>query len=667
MRIEIVRQGKPTARIIHLMGVSDIKNELSYTPKVELVVSLIEDARPWDEVRFHHSDKVFQGVITDLAPDYDNMTMTITATHIIQEWERVQLPTNRAIKFVQLRDVMAHPEFRPAAWNVDLQNDLADYYIDYVFSKETQLDALTTITEMTPYAHWRVNPHIAGRNIEVGQFGEKSGYVFSAHRQGNGIMPIIRVSSSGVNFSRVKNKAVVYAQKSDSGMPSMSLRDVYVRPELQLPEFPIEVIRDDCNNERSYDYSDEYPAIAPNQNIEYAIRDTHSIATEGLEIETTLSFATLSPFATDNELVSDEDRIKSAHVAYLSAVKQLIQLRRYEDMRITTGGIPPNLLPGDRVYIEFEPTKKRFLECTQISENFVGYTGYKYVKEINTAIDEVTGAETNTITLDDYIRVDRETATSNAIIDGINRTGERSAVNGRLLGRVQLQRQNQVVDNYGIEYTSHGSATANAYFLIPVSPDMIFIERFQFRLILEPTRVAIGNLQALSSATVAVNHTELTVTPLASTTTGLTALALTRDEAGLVEGITPPTHNHTIPGHNHTINPASHNHTTQPHTHAIETGVTDVPIQADTFGITIDGHDITTLIQSLYPGQWLNQNGGIFPTSVDHFDLLKVASVSSRAVAQAILSGGDKRIEISGNGTFSVRFIKYVKYNYVNR
>lgn len=660
MNIRVIRDGKPIANLDHITVVSSITNNLNYTPHITLTIPMSgsEVVDPWDEIKYSFNDKTFHGIVTDITPDYAQMTTQITATHIVQEWEKVQVPTNRAVKLKQLWQVVQDEEFVPKSWNADLQDGVDEYYLDYVFSRESQLEALTTITELTPYSHWRVSPFIPGRNIEVGSFGRKTKHIFSAHRHGNGITLILSVASTGCNFSRVKNKAVVYAQKSDTGMSSITLRDIYIRPEYQHPEFPIEIIRDDANNERTYDYSDQYPAIAPNQNIEYAIRDLESIKVEGLELETTISLSTISPFAVNDEAISDTDRIKAARVAYEVAIKQLIQLRRYSDMQITVTEILPDLNVGDKVYVEFIPEKALINECIFEQYQGKGYVGYKYVKSIQTDIS-IDGVETSILTLDDYIRIDRLTAQTNSFVDTLNRLAERSAVDGKTIGRVQLQRQNQVVDDYGTPHRSDGSKDSPAYFIISVSPDMINLVRFEFRITIKATRVAIGNMEAIGSAIVVLDHAGLAMTEQGAQTTSPVTLEI--NEAG---ELYPPMHDHTVPGHTHNID--AHTHGTQPHTHNIDTGVTDVPVQANTFGISINGHDITSLIQSLYPGMWLTGQG-VFPSSVSTFDWLKIASNAPEHIAQSILQSRNHRIEISGNGAFTAEYISYLKYPYVSR
>lgn len=52
--------------------------------------------------------------------------------------------------------------------------------------------------------------------------------------------------------------------------------------------------------------------------------------------------------------------------------------------------------------------------------------------------------------------------------------------------RTILQRRNQVVDLYGIEYARDTNENGEAIFGIPLSQDYIYIDRFEFKIIISP-------------------------------------------------------------------------------------------------------------------------------------------------------------------------------------
>lgn len=607
-RLEIMDGERRVDVIREFTQVGSITNRLNYLPSLELSFPMANEKKikAWDEVMFYYSDKVFHGMIVDITPDFESNTTTIVINHIIQEWRMKQLPTNRAIKLEPLWEVLQRDEFSPPNWFVQFSPAMRFYRLDYVFSREYQLDALTKVVEMTTHAHWRVNDRIRGRKVEVENFGQDSGIILSAFRTGNGIHGIIDAPrSTGVNFNRVKNVAVVYGQKSDSGMCSISLRDVFKRPEIQLEDFPVEIIRIDANNERNYDYSDDYPSIAPNQNIEYAIRDLHSIEVEGRELEVSLPINSVSPFNIEDAEIRDVDIIKASEVIYHMAVKQLIQLRRYKDMQLTVEELPPTLNVGDKVFVETFTHQNS-------TPNIIEYNGFKYIKEITTHLT-IEGGVYHELVLDDYIRVDRETANRNAIYDVINRNAEKADSNYRHIGNVQLQRQNGTVDIIGAAETSTGTSRRGAEFMISISPDKIYFERFQFRLhIAEPFVPEDTSLELPPG----------TFVPMS----GIVAFG----------------------------------------------GSTEPDEQATEFTISINGYDITSLIieeygSEVWPSESNGRTIGYFPAIRGFFDLLRIASIAPENIAREILSARDNRIILHGNGIFEATYYNYIKYNYTNR
>lgn len=70
-------------------------------------------------------------------------------------------------------------------------------------------------------------------------------------------------------------------------------------------------------------------------------------------------------------------------------------------------------------------------------------------------------------------------------IQYIDRVAERAVENGRLLSQGLRQRRNQVVDLQGIEFTRVGTEEYQPSFYVSISQDMIYMERFEFKLIIE--------------------------------------------------------------------------------------------------------------------------------------------------------------------------------------
>lgn len=74
--------------------------------------------------------------------------------------------------------------------------------------------------------------------------------------------------------------------------------------------------------------------------------------------------------------------------------------------------------------------------------------------------------------------------------EALERVAERTYKNTKDIGRDNRQRRNEVVDLFGIEYTRQGDAVNPATFYISISPDMIYLDRFEFKLIIDNTTLA---------------------------------------------------------------------------------------------------------------------------------------------------------------------------------
>lgn len=187
-----------------------------------------------------------------------------------------------------------------------------------------------------------------------------------------------------------------------------------------------------------------------------------------------------------------------------------------------------------------------------------------------------------------------------------------------------------MVDNYGMEFTRQGDATHPAVFYISISPDLIYYERFEFKLIIQPFVMPVAGNGATGSTTVQVNGTSLT-------------------------------NNQT------TISPNPHTHTTQEHNHSLDAGVTLFTSTISNFEVWIEGIDITPYLKAQYSGSWIDGEG-IFPDNGrTNYDLLKVAGFLPPWQQGTILTPGYKKIELKGNGVFNATLVNYLKYSHVNR
>lgn len=214
----------------------------------------------------------------------------------------------------------------------------------------------------------------------------------------------------------------------------------------------------------------------------------------------------------------------------------------------------------------------------------------------------------------------------------INRIAERTFDNTETIRQMKRQRRNQVVDIYGMEFTRQGGPGAPATFYISISPDMIYLERFEFKLIIQPFLTTTG--VSTSTATVSIEETSLSI-------------------------------------QNSQISPNPHTHTVTTHTHSTSPGASLTPVSGTGFTVSIEGIDVTPYLMAQY-GTWIDGEG-VYPSiKIDEdYDILEVASdfiAEGRPEdADALTKAGYKKVEVTGTKLFSVTLVLYCKFSHLNR
>lgn len=314
----------------------------------------------------------------------------------------------------KLLDIYNDTNFAYPGWQIEWLNGAQNRYIDYVYSKQNKLEALTETVELTEDLWWRVG-FWNEKKVQIGTFGDKKPYVISTKPSGKTNIRLIQEPTVEADLENVINVATVYSDKSDGGMSSLTLREVYMDKSLQKDKFPVVILHSNVNNERDYRmYIDQYPKLAPNNEIEYAILDEESIALEsGTLIEGSYSFNDLSPFELDSKTITDEKRVKAAKTVYDATVKKLIQSRRSYDLKIVTEHLPIDLLAGDKVKFLYDNKIWHLDACSNYWKKILSYNDWFYITHITYNIDEY-GNEYCELTLTKWLKIERETANTQA-------------------------------------------------------------------------------------------------------------------------------------------------------------------------------------------------------------------------------------------------------------
>lgn len=181
--------------------------------------------------------------------------------------------------------------------------------------------------------------------------------------------------------------------------------------------------------------------------------------------------------------------------------------------------------------------------------------------------------------------------------------------------RANLQRRNGNVDIYGYEFYRQGDVDAPAEFGISVSQDLVYFERFEFKLIVQPF------LSSVSGAG---------MSPV--------DLQIENDE------ITP-----------------------NPHTHTLTSGIASSSSATGGYRIEIEGIDLTAYFMAQFDGEWITGEG-IYPRDdLSNYDVLKACGYLSEEDRHKILSAGYKKIRIYADAPFNVTLVNYLKYSHRGR
>lgn len=310
----------------------------------------------------------------------------------------------------KLEDIYSDMNFAYPGWNIEFQDDSSSRMIDYVYSRQNKLEALTKTMELTDDLWWRVGLWNE-KKVQIGKFGQIKPYIISTKPSGVNNIRLISEPVIDYDFENVINVATVYSDKSDGGMSSLTLREAYQDLSLQKDGFPVVILHANANNERDYSqYISQYPTLAPNNEIEYAVLDEESIALEqGTVIEGTFSFNDLSPFEINSETIDDDKRIEAAKTVYEATIKKLIQARRTYDVNITTEPLPCDVEVGDRIRFLYSNKLWEMRECSSYWRKILTYDDLWYISGIEWEYDN-NGVLVNNLTLTKWLKINRETS-----------------------------------------------------------------------------------------------------------------------------------------------------------------------------------------------------------------------------------------------------------------
>lgn len=326
------------------------------------------------------SGRIFHGKVTNKRYNIPDSTVDISANHIVSELSHYRIPTNFAVTDKSIDELYNTDEtlqgkFSHEGWTFRVFDDAKDVRFTYLFSNQDKLTALTDVCRQTEDVFWRVSL-TEMRTIEIGKFGEyKELMVDETNILGNSFV-------IEEDYQDICNYGIYFTDKSDSGTTALTLRDVYNRPELQNPNFPIILTGQEINTERNYDYIDLIP-FGANNHGDYAVLDNESVALEAGQIyEAAFTSNDVQSVAKNNEEITDADRLEASKMLYTQAVRKLIHSRRKIGYTFSIGTLPAYYNVGDKIRLTIIDQILETTTCSNYYKKLLNISDYFYISSL---------------------------------------------------------------------------------------------------------------------------------------------------------------------------------------------------------------------------------------------------------------------------------------------
>lgn len=356
MYFEVIRNGSRVAvgdRLLNVSMVYEIDKVPSFS--VQLPIDYSQHFVLRNEMKLHMPDGGFiHGLYAGKTLTKSSELVSVNYNHTLQEWEYQSIPTNVVKKKASVSSLMKDSDIKYTKnnWVISVQDDAE---IEYEFSREKKLEGLDKIISLTPDLHYRIL-RSTDRYLEIGKFGEHKDFIVSF----DNMLDDLTIEDDP---STITNYAVVLSDKNEGGGTSVTLRDVYEHPELQLKGFPV-IITGNKINTQSTQTGYSFTEYAPNNMHEYAIIDEVGIEREEGDIyEGTFSMNDVEPVQEDGKTISNADRIKASQMVYQKGVRKLYRSRRNLVYTTTVPDLPLDVNVGDKVLCMFRNSTDTLVEC----------------------------------------------------------------------------------------------------------------------------------------------------------------------------------------------------------------------------------------------------------------------------------------------------------------
>jgi hypothetical protein len=378
-----------------------ISYELSQLPKINLTLPIdaLEFLDKPTEIFWQDGDYKFCGLVSDYEVDKKFETITLNADHILKEWSYQTIPVNTTVKQRTLSSIFSDPVFNRNLWAITYDTAALNEVVEYTYANQTKLQGLNDTMNLTKDFFWRVD-RCGCRDLEIGKFGEQKDYLLGNVEPSEASIKLLNELTITKDFNDVVNVAKGFSGNASNGMAQMTLRDIYNRPDLWDPMFPIRQVASVPNTDYTYNEPDK-PQIAPNNDYEYEVVDLEGInAMAGIENKGSYQANDQYPIPQTDEAVNNDDRLWSSEQLYKRVIRWLKRKRVREYYEINTSKLPCGLNVGDQIRLAYSNSIIEQLDCSKQVKDIL-----KANKWIN-IIGIVDGRDSSKLKLDIYLKED---------------------------------------------------------------------------------------------------------------------------------------------------------------------------------------------------------------------------------------------------------------------
>ena len=379
-----------------------VSYKLSSLPSINDLVLPIDALEFLDkptEIIWQDGDYKFCGLVSEYTVDKSSETITLSADHIIKEWEFQTIPVNTTVKQRTLQSIFSDPVFNRDLWSITYDTPATSEPIEYTYANQTKLQALNDTMNMTKDFFWRVD-RCGCRDLQIGKFGENKDYLLGAVDKSDASISLLENLTITKDFSNVINVAKAFSGNASNGMAQMTLREVYNNPGLWDPMFPIRQVASVPNTDYTYSEPDQ-PQIAPNNDFEYEVIDMEGVnLMNGIERQGSYQANDHYPIPETDLAVNDSDRLLASEQLYKRVIRWLKRKRVIEHYEVTTSKLPCGINVGDKIRLAYSNSIIENLACSKQVKDIL-----KVNKWIN-VVEIVDDRDTSKIKLDVYLRED---------------------------------------------------------------------------------------------------------------------------------------------------------------------------------------------------------------------------------------------------------------------